>query len=243
MMPEPVLHPKTRENITEFVKNPSHAVVLTGYIGTADLLHWVSEQLVGTTLDTYPYYAEVRLLSDKKQIGIDQIRELAHLLSLKTPENRLRIVGIIDAHLMNEEAANALLKTLEEPPEHTVILLTATHKKYLLPTIQSRLQEIAVIGQSDEQELAKLPITDTVRTLLRATPFERLTLVDTLAKDKELLPQMLDIMMYMAHLALAKGGQGAGRWQQILRSAHDAEVALKNGGQTKLVLTKLMLSL
>jgi DNA polymerase-3 subunit delta' len=75
-------------------------------------------------------------------IKIIQIRELCNSLILKPYEAQFRFVLISDAHKMNKEAGNALLKILEEPPERTVFVLTATHTSDLLPTIVSRCQQI-----------------------------------------------------------------------------------------------------
>ena len=75
-------------------------------------------------------------------IRINQIRDICDTLSLKPYEARLRIVIISDAQAMNPQAANALLKVLEEPPARTVLILTALRASDLLPTIVSRCQHI-----------------------------------------------------------------------------------------------------
>jgi DNA polymerase-3 subunit delta' len=75
-------------------------------------------------------------------IRIDQIREFVHTASMKPYEARCRVAMIFDAQHMNAEAGNALLKLLEEPPESTLILLTAPQTFDLLPTIVSRCQHI-----------------------------------------------------------------------------------------------------
>jgi DNA polymerase-3 subunit delta' len=75
-------------------------------------------------------------------IRIDQIRSLCSTLALKPYEARLRVVIISDAQAMNPSAGNALLKVLEEPPDNTVLILTAMQTSDLLPTIVSRCQHI-----------------------------------------------------------------------------------------------------
>jgi DNA polymerase III subunit delta' len=75
-------------------------------------------------------------------IRIAQIRDLLSVLAMKPYEARLRVVIISDAQHMNPEAGNALLKILEEPPERTVLILTAPETADLLPTIASRCQQI-----------------------------------------------------------------------------------------------------
>lgn len=75
-------------------------------------------------------------------LRIDQIRELLSALAMKPFSARHRVVIIAEAQCMNPEAANALLKMLEEPPAHTMLILTASHKSDLLPTIVSRCRHI-----------------------------------------------------------------------------------------------------
>ena len=78
--------------------------------------------------------------TDRRDITIDQIRALQHQLSLK-PYEGAWVIGIIaDAHEMSDAASNCLLKTLEEPPAHVVLILTAPDPSLLLPTILSRCQ-------------------------------------------------------------------------------------------------------
>ena len=76
------------------------------------------------------------------QIKIDQIRALCQTLALKPYEARVRVAIIAEAHRMNPAAGNALLKMLEEPPDGTVLILTAGQTADLLPTIVSRCQHI-----------------------------------------------------------------------------------------------------
>jgi len=73
-------------------------------------------------------------------ISIDQIRALKRTASMSTLENKGRVVIISDAHRMTVEAANSLLKILEEPHEGMTIILTSSQHNLLLPTIISRCQ-------------------------------------------------------------------------------------------------------
>jgi len=75
-------------------------------------------------------------------IRIGQIRDLCSTLAMKPYEARLRVVIISDAQAMNPSAGNALLKMLEEPPDRTILILTALQTSDLLPTILSRCQHI-----------------------------------------------------------------------------------------------------
>lgn len=72
------------------------------------------------------------------RIRIDQIRSMGKRLSLKSFEDKGHIEIIVDSDRMGVEAANSLLKTLEEPPDDTVIILISSAWSALLPTIRSR---------------------------------------------------------------------------------------------------------
>ncbi|OPL18139.1 MAG: hypothetical protein AVO35_06445 [Candidatus Aegiribacteria sp. MLS_C] len=77
-------------------------------------------------------------LEGNTRITIDQVREMEERLSRKAFEDRGHFEIVLDADSMGVEAANALLKTLEEPPSDTVIVLISERWSALLPTVRSR---------------------------------------------------------------------------------------------------------
>lgn len=79
-----------------------------------------------------------------KEIRIEQIRTLATWFTTATHRGGWRVAVIYPAQAMNMVTANALLKVLEEPPEHTVFLLVADAPDRLLPTLVSRCRRLAV---------------------------------------------------------------------------------------------------
>ncbi len=76
------------------------------------------------------------------QLKVDQIRELQHRLALAPYEANYRLAFMLNFERANPNAANALLKTLEEPPERVILVLTADSPDSLLPTIVSRCEVI-----------------------------------------------------------------------------------------------------
>ena len=76
------------------------------------------------------------------QIRIDPIRDLRHDLHMRPFEADRRVYVVLGAHLMNEDAADALLKDLEEPPSYAVIVLVADELGPLPETIRSRCQHV-----------------------------------------------------------------------------------------------------
>jgi DNA polymerase-3 subunit delta' len=81
---------------------------------------------------------------DGGRLKIAQVRALQRELSLSPYEARWRVCIVTDFHTATVEAANALLKTLEEPPGHVVLILTANDASTLLPTVVSRCQVLSL---------------------------------------------------------------------------------------------------
>jgi DNA polymerase III subunit gamma/tau len=72
--------------------------------------------------------------------GIDDIREIRDRVALRPARGRRKVYIVDEAHMLTKEASNAVLKTLEEPPEHVVFVLCTTEMQAMLPTIRSRCQ-------------------------------------------------------------------------------------------------------
>jgi DNA polymerase-3 subunit delta' len=89
------------------------------------------------------HHPDVLLMEPQGQwIRINQIRNLQRELSHRPYEGERRVCILTDSDRMRQEAANALLKILEEPPLHTVLILLAANGDLMLPTITSRCQRI-----------------------------------------------------------------------------------------------------
>lgn len=127
----------------------SHAYLFSGLssLGKKTVaLSWLSEFMGRQN------HPDISLLnSDNGEIKISQIRELVWKLSLKPLASDYKAAVIDDAHLMNTEAQNALLKTLEEPRGSVFIFLITDQPDFLLPTIVSRTQEIKFYPVSKEK--------------------------------------------------------------------------------------------
>ncbi len=93
-------------------------------------------------------HPDVRMLNIDKdqdqptaeQIKVDDIRDVNQFVSLSRQQARYKLVCMNHAHLMNTNAANALLKTLEEPPADSILFLVSHRAENLLATIKSRCQ-------------------------------------------------------------------------------------------------------
>ncbi len=104
---------------------------------------------------THPDFLQVAP-EESKFIRIDQIRELIEKLGLSRHQAAWRVVILDPAEAMNVAAANALLKTLEEPPPETLMLLVASRPAHLPATIRSRCQPLALSLPPREAALAWL---------------------------------------------------------------------------------------
>lgn len=129
----------------------SHAYCFVGQtsVGKNSVAEWVSGKLLETEkLSSQPDFNVIEPVFDektektKKDITIAQIRELKNFLSRRAFAGGYKIAIIKDADKMNSEAANGLLKTLEEPSKKTVLFLLTTDESQLPATIQSRCQMI-----------------------------------------------------------------------------------------------------
>lgn len=87
----------------------------------------------------------------RREIAVDDARELGHFFSLAPSEGGMR-VAIVDAvDDLNRNAANAILKTLEEPPARSILLLVCHAPGAILPTIRSRCRRLALRPLSDDE--------------------------------------------------------------------------------------------
>lgn len=105
--------------------------------------------------------------------GIDEaraLREAAQFLPMRSPK---KVYIIDEVHMLTKEAFNALLKTLEEPPEHVVFILATTELAKVIDTIVSRTQQFS---------FHKISIPDIVRELKRIAAAEKLKIEDDALK-------------------------------------------------------------
>lgn len=99
---------------------------------------------------------DVKRARERKVIVVDDVRDIRNFISLTPAENGYRVVIIDGAEDMNKNAANALLKMLEEPPPRTIFLLVCHAPGRLLPTIRSRCRTLTLRPLSDETVAALL---------------------------------------------------------------------------------------
>ncbi len=138
-----------------------HAILLTGIKGVGKvalakkMAHMalcenlpendVCNECVGCQLFVVGNHTDFTLIqAEKSIIKIDQIRSLTKGVVLSSTRNQYRVVVIENVEQMNKASANALLKTLEEPPSKVVLILTTSDFGSILPTIKSRCVKVNI---------------------------------------------------------------------------------------------------
>ncbi len=124
------------------------------------------EQCISITKGTNLDVIELDAASHR---GIDDIRELREAVKLSPTKANKKVYIIDEAHMLTNEASNALLKTLEEPPSHVVFILATTNPEKLIGTIHSRATKVN-FTRATNQEI--------VRSLQRVVNGEKLKIGD-----------------------------------------------------------------
>lgn len=146
---EVIMHPQTKEEVESFVLQPGHALGIRGEDGSdkAKVAKRVASLLLKIPTEKLADYPYILTLDVKQSnAGIDEVRGLNRFLKLKIPgsETVKRIVIINNIDFFRHEAQNALLKTMEEPPEDTVLIATFSRRDRVLQTMHSRMRQISV---------------------------------------------------------------------------------------------------
>ncbi|MCX5900126.1 MAG: DNA polymerase III subunit delta', partial [Proteobacteria bacterium] len=135
-------------------------MVATGFVKALNCLT-LSDDFCGQCLQCRKIdkqiHPDVQVVEPEKNVlKIEQVRALQQDIVFKPLEGKKKAVIIDQAEKMNAQAANCLLKTLEEPPEDTVLVLIAHAVSDMLPTVLSRCQQIHFSPLSDEDISAVL---------------------------------------------------------------------------------------
>ena len=135
-----------------------------------------------SSLEHNPDLLEVTPLEGKSSISIDQVHELQGQLVYKPIQEKYKVAIIARAHLLTLPAQQALLKTLEEPPENTQIMLVTGFPHKLLPTILSRA---TILGREREEKHPKSTTPNEYEGLQTQNIIACLKLSDEWSKSKD----------------------------------------------------------
>ena len=162
--------------------------------------------------------------ADKKIISISQLRQMQEQIAHRPIEGRWKAVIIDQAHRLQTESANCLLKTLEEPPDNTVLILIADSISAMLPTVLSRCQHIRFYPLRTAEIAAYLcrSAGAAEQHAMQAAAYAQGSIARALLLiDDDFLALRADL----AALCGASGGRDAGRAHELaqrLAALHDA---------------------
>jgi DNA polymerase III subunit delta' len=148
--------PEAERLLEVALAEPGHAYLLWGPAGSGKRRYAerFAAALLGSRLGRIESRAHPDLFVLEPEGGsilIDDARELRRDLHMRPFEGDRRVYLILDSHLLRTDSANALLKSLEEPPAYAVFVLVSDHAQRMLPTIRSRVTAIPFRRLSSEQ--------------------------------------------------------------------------------------------
>ena len=201
-----------------------HAILLVGY---------ADQQSICESFSAGP--ADFHLLSEPT-IKIEKIRELIHWLNLRPMQGTQKLALIENADLMTTEAANALLKTLEEPPSYGHIILQTLDEQRILPTIQSRCQKIRLSFSLNQEkpEIYLLP-----EEIAKMSVKEKFDFVAKLADEETLI---IKTVLTFWQESFRQGLLGGDDKIVILQAIARAKDLLETNISVKLLLENLVLN-
>jgi len=167
---------------------------------------------------------------------IEEVKEISNLLKLSSSEHLTLILRDIDN--LSLEAANALLKTLEEPPKEVTFILIAKSCYSVPPTILSRCQVIRTLKTKkvDEKDLNEFG------TFLDSKISNKLSLATTFSGRAPAI-EFLETSILSAHKLLQEGKGEKGKIVNFLTKADTALAAIRANGNVKLQLTNLFIGI
>ena len=134
-----------------------HAFIISGSkgIGKSLLIESLAEKILNNkiSLENNPDFHNLRILDEKKLIGIDQIHELRDKLYESSFLGKNKVAVINEIEKISIDGLNAILKILEEPPKNTYFLLSTNFLNQIPLTIQSRCLDLRISSPDIEQSL------------------------------------------------------------------------------------------
>lgn len=187
--------------------------------------------------------SDIFTLTISGDFGITETRELIGRLSVKPLSGKYKVGIIHDAHALNSQSANALLKTIEEPSSSTILILTAQNRS-LPATIFSRCQVFtcnrpaALNSQQPEDELTVMAEFNEIRS---SSLGQRMLTLQTMALlDMEELREKFRVW---TRFVLSAPDQTIENSLALLRALEEADAHAHNNANKKLILERLLLAL
>lgn len=197
-------------------KRLAHAYLFTGPagVGKMETALAVARQVNNITAVDHP---DIHIIGgvDEEGIKIEHIRHMLGRVGLRAYEAEVKVFIVRDADRMTTEAANALLKTLEEPPAHTLVILTTAAPEDCLATIRSRCHMVQFFTSHDQLPDDRDQILDAFLSRAGNEEFLKELSVDR----KQANQAMLVLLSFVRDVLLYKSGVGT----QVLVYRHRIE--------------------
>ena len=176
-----------------------------------------------------------------RSIKIEAVRAILHEASLKPFEGRWKVFILEGAERLTPEASNALLKTLEEPPAHSVFLLLVENKAHLLETIQSRAFEVRLLGGAEKD-----PKENEMIQLLEKRGWDAFFESCQTIPRPELQETLESLMLHLRNECAAlweKDPESSEKYLKAIDSVYETRESLQANVGQKLALTHLEIQL
>ncbi|MEK7565117.1 MAG: hypothetical protein AAB501_02675 [Patescibacteria group bacterium] len=195
--------------------------------------------------ETHPDTLFISREEDKKEIGIAQIRRLKDFVALTPNHLKQKGVFIKEAEYLNEEAWNALLKTLEEPIGNTIIFIFASNVKNIPKTIISRVVGLPFYNEDILHKNLSLKddiIMGKLCSIEKLLWSERIDLAEEIAKKENFFP-LLDTWLIKLRIEVLTGSNQIDKVKFIENLAEAKNLLISTNVNTRLVLENLFLKI
>lgn len=176
---------------------------------------------------------------EKSGIPIEKIRELKRAIQLKPHSSEYKLAAIFSGENLTLEAGNALLKTLEEPPLHSLIFITVKNARNVLPTINSRCQKVYVSSLATRENQA-----GTFSENMSLS--QKFNLAEKISKEnKEEVKKIIqeEIGNLRIRMLSSKDQDDQQRWKYLIKQNLEYFNLLKTNTNSRLILENFILDL
>jgi DNA polymerase III subunit delta' len=175
------------------------------------------------------------LYLDQEKLGVTETKQVRQFLSVKPFSAKGRGVVILNAQNLTLDAQNSLLKTLEEPPLESLIILGVNNEHNLLPTILSRCEVIRVKGQELRGKDKKVKYLEQIKGLEEMTIDQKFGLIEKIEEKEQFLKEL--IHFYRQKL------QTDPKYLEFVKQLLEAEKWEKQNVNLRAILEYLMLNM
>lgn len=173
---------------------------------------------------------------EEGKLKIEQMRRLIPQIFLKPHSSKYKLFVIDGAGKLSREVANSLLKILEEPPSHSIIVLLAADERSILPTIYSRCQKIYLPGEDVSQP--DFSQTSFLADIKQKTIREKFTFAEQIIKEEN-LEQILETWQTFFRQKLLEEEQTG----SIIEKIQQAKKNLRQSVNPRLLIENLLLEI